>query len=69
VLIAGGNGRDPDHVFRDLATAELYDPATNKFLSTGRMTTPRTDHRAFLLHNGEVLLIGGATIEVSSENR
>jgi len=69
VLIAGGNGRDPDHVFRDLATAEMYDPATNKFTPTGSMTTPRIDHRAVLLDNGDVLVIGGTTIEVSSENR
>lgn len=61
VLIAGGNGRAPNHVLRDLATAELYDPATNKFTPTGNMTTPRIDHRAVLLDNGKVLVIGGTT--------
>ncbi|MGC1676523.1 MAG: kelch repeat-containing protein [Candidatus Binataceae bacterium] len=63
VLIAGGenNGGAPDHVRGDLATAELYDPVTNRFTPTGSMTTARSDHRAVLLDNGEVLVIGGAT--------
>jgi hypothetical protein len=53
VLIAGG-GSDSG----DLATAELYDPATGTFRATGRMTTARIGHTAALLANGKVLIDG-----------
>jgi hypothetical protein len=52
VLITGG-GR--------LASAELYDPATETFTPTGDMTTPRWLHTATLLSDGKVLIAGGYT--------
>jgi hypothetical protein len=54
VLITGGwNGTD------DLATAELYDPVTEKFTTTGKMAQTRESHTATLLTDGTVLIAGG----------
>jgi hypothetical protein len=42
-----------------LIGAELYDPATGRFSATGDVTTPRYEHTATLLNNGQVLITGG----------
>jgi hypothetical protein len=55
VLVTGGV--DANNVA--LATAELYDPASDTFTSTGSMTTSRSGHTATLLNNGKVLVTGG----------
>ena len=58
VLVAGG-------LYRALATfsvtdsAELYDPATGTWSSTGNLNTCRVGHTATLLANGKVLVAGG----------
>jgi large repetitive protein len=54
VLIAGGVGQDS----QPLASAELYDPATAKFMSVN-MTTARADPAVILLPTGKVLIAGG----------
>jgi len=52
VLIAGGT-----HLSK---IAELYDPATGRFINAGSMhSIRRTGHTATLLHNGMVLIVGG----------
>jgi hypothetical protein len=56
VLIAGGwDG------FKEVAIAELYDPATRTFSRTGSMITPRENHSALLMADGRVLIIGGVS--------
>ncbi|HZP13219.1 MAG TPA: kelch repeat-containing protein [Nevskiaceae bacterium] len=62
VLVTGGNFcplGDPKgcHV---TDTAEIYDPASNRFVGTGSMTTPRQFHTATLLADGRVLIAGGS---------
>jgi hypothetical protein len=59
VLVAGGYISDTD--LAPLATAEIYDPATGTFASTGPMTEPRELSTATLLGDGRVLLTGGVT--------
>jgi hypothetical protein len=55
VLVAGGtNGRDTA-----LASAELYNPKTNRWIPAGTMGTTRLDHSATLLPSGKVLVVGG----------
>jgi len=54
VLIAGGWGDAGV-----LASAELYDPATNTFQRGANMIAPRGDFTATLLEDGKVLIAGG----------
>jgi Galactose oxidase, central domain/Kelch motif len=55
VLIAGGFGTGE----RPLASAEIYDPTTYTFGSTGSLVTARAQHTATLLQDGRVLIAGG----------
>jgi N-acetylneuraminic acid mutarotase len=63
VLLAGGAGAQqcmncPIPVQK---SAELYDPATGTWSSTGSMATGRQAHTATLFVNGKVLVAGGGT--------
>ena len=72
VLIAGGTS---DESGGDVATAELYDPTTGQFTSTGRMSTPRENHSATFLSPsvvsgalaGNVLVAGGGDVSAPSD--
>jgi Kelch motif len=58
LIVGGGSGHYPSqNVYR---SAELYDPATGKFTSTGQMTVGRHKHAAVLLPSGKVLVVGGS---------
>ncbi len=59
VLIAGGHTSFGEGSI-NLASAELYDPATATFSATGDMTTARVWHAATLLQDGRVLIMGGS---------
>jgi len=60
VLVVGGSsaGRYPNNVIE--ASAEIYDPATGRFATTGSMSTARHKLAAALLPDGRVLVAGGS---------
>ncbi|MBI3745196.1 MAG: hypothetical protein HY264_01465 [Chloroflexi bacterium] len=58
-LVAGGDPAGWAATGQILASAEIYDPGTGKFTTTGSMAGPRGDHSATLLADGRVLLTGG----------
>lgn len=55
VLFVGGFRAD-DYVFPEV---ETFDPATNTFADAGRLTTRRFAHRAVVLPDGRVVVLGG----------
>jgi uncharacterized protein YjdB len=57
VLVVGGTGAANDTT--DLASAEIFNPATGTWTPTGSMSTARYRHSATLLSNGTVLVAGG----------
>jgi len=60
VLIAGGFNNDiHNNPFGCLSSAELYDPASGTWSTTGSLNTAREGHTAALLPNGMVLVAGG----------
>ena len=59
VLIAGGKGSDNRALSPAVGPAELYDPASGTFSSTGSLAVLRLAHTATLLPNGNVLIAGG----------
>jgi len=73
VLIAGGLS---DESGGDVATAELYDPVTGQFTTTGAMSTPRENHTATWLSPsvvsgslaGSVLVAGGGDVSAPTDN-
>ena len=68
VLVAGGYTKTSMSVQPSLATAELYDPATNTWSPAGTMSVARNQHVAVLLPNGKVLVAGGVRFPEALSN-
>ena len=60
VLVTGGAATNASgQNVPPLASAELYDPAANRWTGATAMSTGRTGHAAIVLSNGQVLVTGG----------
>ena len=59
VLVAGGDAA-AGTFDTTLATAEIYDPATDRWSAANRLRTARAGHTATALADGRVLVVGGA---------
>jgi len=59
VLVSGGEDYNSHFEERVRSDAEIYDPVTGRFASTGSMGARRANHVAVLLGNGKVLIAGG----------
>ena len=67
---AAPDGKGPDHFSGVVAgpfagvpgssAAEIYDPSTETFSTTGSMATGRVNHESVLLADGRVLIVGGS---------
>lgn len=69
VLVVGGLEVDAQQKPKARsASAELYDPATGKWATTGALAIARSGHSATLLENGKVLVVGGAQGDPNQPN-
>ncbi|MFO0581722.1 MAG: kelch repeat-containing protein [Anaeromyxobacter sp.] len=59
VLVAGGLTRTAGSAGEPVASAELFDPNTDRFTATGGMHHARFHHGVALLPSGRVLVAGG----------
>lgn len=67
LLVAGGFTRWATDLEHTIITrsAEVYDPASNTWSSTGAMSQARAMHAATLLADGRILVAGGFTVDAA----
>ena len=64
IAVGGRIHTGPDYFdFHAIAWADLYDSATKKWSATSTMSISREDHSTSLLSNGQVLAMGGTTVD------
>jgi hypothetical protein len=68
VLIAGGYGGDTSGWGTPLASAELYDPSSDRFTKTRDLIAATGFHTALLLPSGQVLIVGGSGVGTYPNN-
>ncbi|HZX92913.1 MAG TPA: kelch repeat-containing protein, partial [Myxococcales bacterium] len=61
LLVAGGTGPQTISGSNNLASAEIYDPATNAWTPAGNMKIPRVNFAMVALPGGKVLAVGGSS--------
>lgn len=66
ILVVGGIGLSGGGS-ANLASAEIYDPSTGAWTTTGAMNAPRRSPLALALSNGKVLVAGGDAAAATSE--
>ena len=66
VLLTGGNTTVGNTY--DTKLAEIYDPSTNTWSSTGSTANGRTDHTATRLADGRVLVVGGENANICTND-
>jgi N-acetylneuraminic acid mutarotase len=66
VLVAGGYNANETNPY--LTSADLYNPATGTWTTTGSMQTARIYHTMNLLNNGQVLVAGGYNVSPTTIN-
>ena len=66
VLVAGGQTTSlnvySEFLSYPLALTELFDPASETFSGTGSLVNARANHKATILNDGSVLVIGGSVV-------
>ncbi len=62
VLVAGGYNNEP------IGSAELYDPLSGQWAATDDLDTIRAYHKASVLANGKLLVVGGKNAQGDSLN-
>jgi hypothetical protein len=67
ILVVDGGYFDIDDLLMPIATAEVFDPAINRFEVTVGTQAAREFHTATLLQNGKVLITGGSQSDTSAE--
>ncbi|WP_224242475.1 kelch repeat-containing protein [Hyalangium gracile] len=66
VLVTGGASAEYGGAV--LSTAEVFDPTTGTWAATAPMRSPRRNHSATLLSNGQVLVVGGSGASGQPQN-
>lgn len=64
VLVTGGYSPSAGNGGYNVQTAEIYDPGTNSWTTTGSTANGRNDHAGVLLANGKVLVAGGVNANI-----